>query len=392
MLNVFPVAWATQRSSMTGGPGEVHATPAAEAEPRGAVRLVPPAGLLRHDHAPAHARVRHDRGAVRRDRGRVPASRQPESRRGDAREDDDARRLPGVARPRRPAPPVRLVPDLRRRRGVRHDVDRARPRPPAPAGRRRAASAEGISDSGQPLEPAARDFTSTPQVFSAPPAFAMARLAPADVDVLTVYDPFTVVSLMQIEDMGFCPKGDAGALRRGRRARVRRGEAAVQHPRRPALARVRARHRARRRGREAAAGDRGRAGAGLRGRASTAATPARTRARSSSRRTGDRGDQAGRLPAARSRPTRSPPEFFAGAARGELVHPALRRVRPVGVVPGGRVSRVAAARSRGPATSGRGRLFSWAVVRAAVPPRVRRDGPVRDRARRARGGTRPCAS
>ena len=33
---------------------------------------------------------------------------------------------------------------------------------------------------------------------------------PADVDVLTVYDPFTVVSLMQIEDMGFCAKGDAG--------------------------------------------------------------------------------------------------------------------------------------------------------------------------------------
>ena len=26
VLNVFPVAWATQRSSMTGGPGEVHAT------------------------------------------------------------------------------------------------------------------------------------------------------------------------------------------------------------------------------------------------------------------------------------------------------------------------------------------------------------------------------
>ena len=25
MLNVFPVAWATQRGSMTGGPGEVHA-------------------------------------------------------------------------------------------------------------------------------------------------------------------------------------------------------------------------------------------------------------------------------------------------------------------------------------------------------------------------------
>ena len=26
VLNVFPVAWATQRASMTGGPGEVHAS------------------------------------------------------------------------------------------------------------------------------------------------------------------------------------------------------------------------------------------------------------------------------------------------------------------------------------------------------------------------------
>jgi acetyl-CoA acetyltransferase len=57
-----------------------------------------------------------------------------------------------------------------------------------------------------------RAFTSTPQVFSAPPAFAMAGIAPADVDVLTV-DPF-IVDLMQIEDMGFCPKGKQ-AVRRG---------------------------------------------------------------------------------------------------------------------------------------------------------------------------------
>jgi acetyl-CoA acetyltransferase len=53
-------------------------------------------------------------------------------------------------------------------------------------------------------------FTSTPQVFAAPGAFAMAGIRPADVDVLACYDPFTIVSLMQIEDMGFCAKGDGG--------------------------------------------------------------------------------------------------------------------------------------------------------------------------------------
>jgi acetyl-CoA acetyltransferase len=60
-----------------------------------------------------------------------------------------------------------------------------------------------------------RAFTSTPQVFCAPRAFEMAGLAPSDVNVLTVYDPFTVVSLMQIEDMGFCPKGEVGSFVEG---------------------------------------------------------------------------------------------------------------------------------------------------------------------------------
>ena len=37
-------------------------------------------------------------------------------------------------------------------------------------------------------------------------------LAPADIDVYECYDPFTIVTLMQLEDSGFCPKGDAGAF------------------------------------------------------------------------------------------------------------------------------------------------------------------------------------
>jgi acetyl-CoA acetyltransferase len=43
----------------------------------------------------------------------------------------------------------------------------------------------------------------------------MAGIVADDVDVLTVYDPFTVVSLMQIEDMGFCPKGEVGGFVEG---------------------------------------------------------------------------------------------------------------------------------------------------------------------------------
>src|SRR5207247_9115558 len=91
-------------------------------------------------------------------------------------------------------------------------AERARdlPRPPAVV----LGVSEGFSDTGTHWAQQ-RAFTSTPQVFSAPRAFAMAGLAPSDVDVLTVYDPFTVVSLMQIEDMGFCPKGEAGSFVEG---------------------------------------------------------------------------------------------------------------------------------------------------------------------------------
>src|SRR5262249_9904653 len=59
------------------------------------------------------------------------------------------------------------------------------------------------------------DFTATPQIFAAPGAFRMAGVGPADVDVLACYDPFTIVSLMQIEDMGFCRKGEGGPFVEG---------------------------------------------------------------------------------------------------------------------------------------------------------------------------------
>src|SRR5439155_15756748 len=55
-----------------------------------------------------------------------------------------------------------------------------------------------------------REFFTTPQVFAAPGGLSMAGIKPADVDVLACYDPFTIHSVMQVEDMGFCPKGDGG--------------------------------------------------------------------------------------------------------------------------------------------------------------------------------------
>jgi acetyl-CoA acetyltransferase len=54
------------------------------------------------------------------------------------------------------------------------------------------------------------DLTVSPAAASGPRALAMAGIGVADVDVLEVYDSFTVTTLLQIEDLGFCAKGDGG--------------------------------------------------------------------------------------------------------------------------------------------------------------------------------------
>ena len=38
--------------------------------------------------------------------------------------------------------------------------------------------------------------------------YAMAGVGPADIDVLETYDDYPVISLMQMEDLGFCGKGE----------------------------------------------------------------------------------------------------------------------------------------------------------------------------------------
>ena len=61
------------------------------------------------------------------------------------------------------------------------------------------------------------DLTRTCAVDSGARAFAQAGLKPADVDVVELYDAFTINTLLFLEDLGFCKKGEAGAFVQGGR-------------------------------------------------------------------------------------------------------------------------------------------------------------------------------
>ena len=54
------------------------------------------------------------------------------------------------------------------------------------------------------------DLTRTAARESGARAYAMAGLAPRDIDVREVYDAFTLTTLLFLEDLGFCAKGEGG--------------------------------------------------------------------------------------------------------------------------------------------------------------------------------------
>ena len=61
------------------------------------------------------------------------------------------------------------------------------------------------------------DLTTTPANHSGPAALAMAGVAHADIDVVELYDSFTITVLLTLEALGFCGRGEAGAFVSGQR-------------------------------------------------------------------------------------------------------------------------------------------------------------------------------
>jgi len=68
------------------------------------------------------------------------------------------------------------------------------------------AHTHGLSISQMP------DLTTTGAAVSGAQAFTMAGIGPENVDVVELYDSFTITALMTLEDLGFCAKGEGGSF------------------------------------------------------------------------------------------------------------------------------------------------------------------------------------
>jgi len=68
----------------------------------------------------------------------------------------------------------------------------------------------GAAEAIQHTDGGRSDYVGCAARQTAPRAFAMAGVAPADIDVLCVYDSYTITVLITVEDLGFCLKGDGG--------------------------------------------------------------------------------------------------------------------------------------------------------------------------------------
>jgi len=213
IVNVFSVAWATQRADMMGGPGEVHATELYKQNlevPFGWFPQPVYFATIARRHMAEYGTTPAQLGAIavacRRHANRTPAA----VMHGKPLSLERYLASPMLCDPFRKEDcclisdggGAYVMTSVERARDLRRPVIEV--------------AGVGVGNSRTRVYWSQQgDFTSTPQVFSAPGGFRMAGLGPDDVDVLACYDPFTIVSLMQIEDMGFCPKGDGGSFVEG---------------------------------------------------------------------------------------------------------------------------------------------------------------------------------
>jgi acetyl-CoA acetyltransferase len=61
------------------------------------------------------------------------------------------------------------------------------------------------------------DLTITAAAQSGARTYAQAGVGPNDIDVVQLYDAFTINTILFLEDLGFCPKGEGGAFVEGGR-------------------------------------------------------------------------------------------------------------------------------------------------------------------------------
>lgn len=76
--------------------------------------------------------------------------------------------------------------------------------------KRPAIKIRGAGEATKGLNGGKVDLTSSAAIWSGPRAFEEAGVTPADIKYASVYDSFTITVIMQLEDLGFCPKGQGG--------------------------------------------------------------------------------------------------------------------------------------------------------------------------------------
>ena len=68
----------------------------------------------------------------------------------------------------------------------------------------------GVGESPRGQNGGKVDLTTSGAAWSGPTAFAEAGVKPSDIQYVSIYDSFTITVLMQLEDLGFCKKGEGG--------------------------------------------------------------------------------------------------------------------------------------------------------------------------------------